>query len=269
MTSNKPHIRRVKRLTRNIIAFLNDSTYYARGHVFLDKVVLGLASKGVRVGEAVIKLIEAGFPEEAFGLSRTLVEIALNLRFIRNKATERRAKRFVDYYAKVKMEWILRSTKHFGHKKSQLREATPQYKKLVKLARKFPDRYSWTTTRKLRGGARMMALEPDKHETEAGKPVQWVFDYDWIYFWTSQYVHGTSFALDTHAVLPKEPFKVHVAPERGQHTEGLAVFNTALYLYKILVLALHALGQDLPKKLNREFEIALTSMSNERAASKM
>jgi hypothetical protein len=34
------------------------------------------------VAQGINALIDAGFPEEAFGLSRTMVEIALNLRFI-------------------------------------------------------------------------------------------------------------------------------------------------------------------------------------------
>src|SRR5215510_2520290 len=120
LSETKLHIHRANRTIRSIRRFFEDKAYYARGNLFLDKVVLGLVSKGLTVAQSVICLVQAGFPEEAFGLSRTLVEIALNLRFITNRSSERRAKRFVDYYAKVKMEWIRRMVKHYGRKKSKL-----------------------------------------------------------------------------------------------------------------------------------------------------
>ncbi len=76
-----------------------------------------------------------------------------------------------------------------------------------------------------------MATEPDKHEKVAGQPINWEFEYDWIYFWTSQYVHATVACMDSHSLLPKEAFSINIAPERGEHTAGLAVFNVALYLH--------------------------------------
>jgi putative transposase len=37
----------------------------------------------------------------------------------------------------------------------------------------------------------MMAMEPDKYESVNGVPLKWDFDYEWMYFWTLQYVHAT------------------------------------------------------------------------------
>jgi len=249
------HKREMKRIIGKIHLFFNKQRYHPRGHVFLDKVVLAHVSKSLSVAKSVMCLVDAGFPEEAFGLSRTLTEIAFNLRFITNRYSERRAKRFVDYIGKWKMEVIRRTLKHFytvdseGNKvpqytKAHLRKMMVDYKVLVKLARKFPDRTSWTTTRnrKSRGGAWMMANEPDTHEFVGGVPIKAEFDYDWIYFWTSQYVHATVVSMESHAVLPLEAFRVSIAPYRGAHTAGLAVFNTGAYLNKILIMAFRAIG---------------------------
>ena len=108
-----------------------------------------------------------------------------------------------------------------------------------------------------------MAMELDSQEkTPDGKPVKWEFDYDWIYFWTSQYVHATVASIETHAWEPPKswesfkPFSVNIAPYRGKHTSGLAVFNTAIYLHKILVLAFRALGQPYPVTLSKPLEAA-------------
>jgi hypothetical protein len=67
-------------------------------------VVLAHVSKGVNVAQSIMALIDAGFPEEAFSDSRTMVEIVLNLRYITNGNSEQRAKRFVHYIARWKLE---------------------------------------------------------------------------------------------------------------------------------------------------------------------
>lgn len=268
------HKREMKRLIRLIRNHFNKTRFFARGHIFLDKVVLGHISKSLSVAEAVMHLVDRGLAEEAFGLSRTLVEIALNLRFITNKNSEARAKRFVHYFARWKMELMRRTLKHMytvdadGNKipqytKAELRKMMRDYKQSVKLARKYPNRTSWTQTRnrKSKGGVWMMANEPDKHEMLNGVPFKWEFDYDWIYFWTSQYVHATVVSLDSHAVLPLEPFLMTAAPARGRFTDGLAVFNTAAYLNKILISAFRALGHPFDPKLADPLGNLLVEMS--------
>lgn len=267
--------REMKRLIRKIRNSFNDARFYARGHVFLDKVVLAHVSKALSVADAIMYLIDKGLPEEAFGLSRTIVEVAFNLRFVTNKHSERRAKRFVDYFAVWKMELIRRTLKHIytvdergkkipRYSKQQLRAMIRDYKKLVRLARKYPNRGSWTETpnrKASRGGIGRIAYEPDSYEKLDGLPYKWEFDYDWIYFWTSQYVHGTVVSLDSHAVLPLEPFLMTAAPKAGKHTAGLAVFNTGLYLNKILVMAFRALGRSFPEGLADPLGELLISMS--------
>src|SRR6266481_6024016 len=109
----RKHTRELKLVIRRIKAFFDKKRFYPRGIVYLDKVVLAHVSKSLTVARSVVCLVESGFPEEAFGLSRTVVEIALNLRFITNRYSERRAKRFVHYIARWKMELIRRALKHF------------------------------------------------------------------------------------------------------------------------------------------------------------
>ena len=74
----KQQTRRLRLAVRKVTTFLNEQQYYPRANVLLDRVVLALVSKGVKVSEGVLCLIEAGLGEEAFGLSRTLVEVALS-----------------------------------------------------------------------------------------------------------------------------------------------------------------------------------------------
>lgn len=255
--------------------FFNTRQYYARGHIFLDKVVLAHISKSLSVAQGVMCLIDAGLAEEAFGLSRTMVEIALNLRFITNRYSERRAKRFVHYFARWKMELIRRTLKHYNasakeqgvtvtYTKPQLRKMMKDYKQLLKIARKYPNRTSWTETKNKKaskGGVWRMAMEPDRYETLQGAPFKWEFDYDWIYFWTSQYVHVSAIALDSHVVLPLEPFEMNPAPCRGKHTAALAVFNVGIYLHKILFIGFRAIGHEYPETLHEPLGKLLHEMA--------
>jgi hypothetical protein len=257
--------REMKRLIQKITAFFDTELYYPRGNVFLDKVVLAHVSKSLNVAQGVMALIDAGLPEEAFGLSRTMLEIALNLRFITNRYSEQRAKRFVHYFSCWKMELVRRTLKHFylmdpdgkfildakGNKipqytKAQLRNLIRDYRKLAKVARKYPNRTSWSETRnrKSKGGAWMMAKEPDRYESVNGVPLRWEFDYDWTYFWTSQYVHATVVSMEpAHATRPRDPFVVHKPFQNNQSNADMAVFNTAVQLNKILLMAFRVLGR--------------------------
>jgi len=267
----------VKLALSKIRSLIDEQSVFPRGHLVADKVALALLSKGHTAAESVLLLVKAGFAEEAFGLSRTLVEVALNLRFIATRDSERRAKRFVDYFARWKMEQIRRAVKHFTgentdgrqtpkYTRSQLRKVVPEYAKLVKLAQKYPEKTSWTTTRNRkasRGGAWRLANEPDRLEKSAGKPARWEFDYDWIYFWTSQYVHATVVSIESHAVVPREAFAIRIGQNRGEHTADLAVFNCALYVQKILILAYRVMGHPLPDKLARPLASLVTRMADE------
>src|SRR5207245_4034589 len=158
--------RQIKQIIQTTQTYMDRQNYFARGNVFLDKVILAFVSKSLMVIRSVVCLVEAGFPEEAFGLTRTLVEIALNLRYITNRSPEQRAKRFVRFYAKIKMEYIRRTLKHYSRwKKSELRKMMQDYKKVATLARNYPDKYSWARTRKrYTGSVATMAERLDTHE---------------------------------------------------------------------------------------------------------
>ena len=242
--------REMKRLLQKIVTFIDNQALYPRGHVFLDKIVLAHVSKALNVAQSIMTLIEAGFPEEAFGVSRTMVEIALNLRFITNRNSEQRAKRFVHYIARWKMELMRRALKHFyrtdargnwvldakgeripNYTKADFRRMlNKKYAVYGKLARKYPKRTSWTDTgnKASKGGVWMMAMEPDRYESVNGVPLKWEFDYDWMYFWTSQYVHATVVSMeDGHATRPTDPFVVRKPFQPARSNADMAVFNCA------------------------------------------
>jgi hypothetical protein len=127
-----------------------------------------------------------------------------------------------------------------------------KYAVYAKVARKYPKRTSWTDTgsKASKGGVWMMAMEPDRYESVNGVPMKWEFDYDWMYFWTSQYVHATVVSMeDGHATRPTDPFVVGKPFQPARSNADMAVFNAAVQLNKILLMAYRALGHPYPPEI--------------------
>jgi hypothetical protein len=82
---------------------------FSRRHVF-DLSVLGLLSKAFSISNAALILIESGHSEEAYGLSRSLVECAMNLRYLTlledRLERENRAWKFAKFFHKEKRYWL-------------------------------------------------------------------------------------------------------------------------------------------------------------------
>ena len=61
-----------------------------------------------------------GTLNEAFGMSRTLVDIYLYVRYMSNKDSEARITAYVQYWARVHKEWGNILAKHYPQKKVKL-----------------------------------------------------------------------------------------------------------------------------------------------------
>jgi hypothetical protein len=77
----------------------------ATGH-YRSIVILALLSKSLTIARAVGALVTAGFHEEAFGLTRTLIDVYFIVRYISNKDTEARATRYAESFMKDHESWV-------------------------------------------------------------------------------------------------------------------------------------------------------------------
>jgi len=207
-------------------------------------VILALLSKSLTVARAVCVLVATGFPAEAFGLTRTLVELYLTVHYITNKETETRAKTYVEYFAKVHAEWGEINAKYYPGR--AVREPA-FHDEAMKIAEKFKNKHAWTG---VGGQTRMMAMEEDAFDVgDDGKPFRSEFDYEVIYFWTSHFVHGTVIAMEDHAVEARDIFRVR-AGRRRQYLGDNALFNVLAFIVRAFVCALRAMREDQPSILN-------------------
>ena len=76
---------------------VNAARYYPPNSAPRYLLALALYSKSITVAEATMALIDAGFSDEAFGMTRTLIDIFFTLHYISNKDTEERALRYAQF----------------------------------------------------------------------------------------------------------------------------------------------------------------------------
>lgn len=224
--------------------FINDWQMIPATGALRNQVLLALLSKALTVARAICALVKADFPAEAFGSSRTLIDIFFSVRYISNNHTEARATTFVEYRNKIRKEFLDVHNKHFPNK---LDAANTLGIETVQIAEKFKSRGHWTGHG---GQAKLMALEPDEVEkNELGEPLTGAIDYDAFYFWTSQFVHGTIKSLAAHGIAPGDVFRVRCYPDRESDYGRLALFNVLVYLDKTFIHACRAMREDQPEDI--------------------
>jgi hypothetical protein len=244
----------VRSFIKKTVRHINRAQYYPRLTEPSDLVVLALASKALVVGSAVCNLVEADFYEEAFGLTRTLVEIYLNLRYITNEGNSDRAETYANFFAKDHEGWTNLIQRYYPANPLNL---PSHHAEMMKIAKRYKHPHSWSG---LPGQVKAMAVEEDKFENDpSGKPLKCEFDYEVIYKWTSHYVHATVVAIDTHAVEARTPFAIHSRKRFGIRLKELALFNTVVYLTKILLRSFSAIGRQVPRSISEEADRLLKS----------
>jgi hypothetical protein len=202
-------------------------------------VALALYSKCIVVAEAILVLVAANFSDEAFGMTRTLVDIFFTLRYITNKDTDIRAKQYADFCAKDSVVWNEVTKLYWPHHTQTIPN------NILAIASKYPSPHSWSGKT-----AKDMALEPDTIEVDpkTGNPFTHDFAYQVIYRWTSHYVHPTIGALESHLVQAgRDVFAVRSG--RGKDMTHMAVFNAASYVAHTMIFFYRCLGDDQPPRL--------------------
>lgn len=251
---NKPE-EQVKKLIDEVTSFINDLKYWPSIDTSLGIVVWALVSKSLVVGRAICVLVEQGFYEEAFGLSRTVLDLFFTVHYITNKDSENRASRFAHFGAKDKVEWIKIITKHYpGEDLSNV----PNLDAVLKEAKKYPSPHRWTG---MGDQTKKMAIEDDEYEKDAnGDPVNFEFDYEVIFKWTSHFVHPTVIALRSHATDRPGLFRVHAFKEQGNNFKSLALFFVVTNINKIMICTLRKFEIDFPPALSQEFGDVMNSL---------
>ena len=100
-----PDIEHIRKFVTYVKRHLNETRYYPPITAYRYMVALALYSKCLTVAEATMVLLDAGFSDEAFGMTRTLADIYITLHYIANQDTEERATHYYNFIARDVVDW--------------------------------------------------------------------------------------------------------------------------------------------------------------------
>jgi len=214
---------------------VNDARIYPPITTHRYLVALALYSKCLTVAEATLALLDAGFSDEAFGMTRTLIDIYFTLRYIANRDTDQRARLYWEFFAKDRENWTDVITTYWPHLSPSANPTT------ARIAINYPRAHSWSGKT-----LKEMAFEPDTFELDAnGKPATHGFPYDAMFRLTSHYVHPTIVALPNHLVTPgRDNFVIRCG--QGKNMSHLAVFTAGAYVAQIMIAFYRCMGDPQP-----------------------
>lgn len=231
----------VRAIIDKLEKYIDDSKFIPAVRFYRSIIILALISKALTVARAICILVETGFPAEAFGISRTLIDIYLTIRYISNRDIEARAKRFAKFYAKGHEGWTKVIEKFYP---AMAIPNSEFHKASLHMAKQYKSAHQWTG---LGDQTRQMALEDDSYESSAaGLPLRCEFDYEVLYKWTSYYAHATVSSLEGHLSEAGEVFRVHARAGVERSCGPDALFNALAYLSKSFVRAFRAMRQEQP-----------------------
>jgi Family of unknown function (DUF5677) len=250
-----------KRLSKTLAALtneVNDSFLCPRTSHYADRVYLGLLSKSMSLTRSVCHLVSVGYYGEAFGLTRSLVEAFLLIKFISNKDPEGRAKSYLDFYkAHVHNAEQIRKKHRLLHMKKPSKERM----KWIRQAAKFPSTKVWQS-------AYNMAFEiyedPREISAKTGKGYQAVLDYDGVYELTSHWVHCGSLSLmPSHLPHSGAPFKISEARWCDEEKGFIALLHAIACLFRVYVIVFRKFDKEPSALIHNQFFCLLNELSAE------
>jgi uncharacterized protein DUF5677 len=223
-----------------------------------DSVALAAVSKAFAISKACLALLSSGFPDEAYGLSRSLVECAINLRYLTQDPTlrDQRTDDFIKYFWATKAYWLYQGLQQFDGKpeEQEIRNYAKQQgiDPNAKCARRHwsgDSGFVWKVT-----------LENHPLDGPASSEHLKKTSYAVDYHQTSSLVHCSQPALDNY--FSEEGNSFRVSPSSGKYDQPSqkTLFILVLYLHSAIAYALFGMNLERPATLNALFQTALNGL---------
>lgn len=233
----------------------------------IDSIALGMLSKAFALSRACLLLLRSDFPDEAYGLSRSIVEITLILRYITSNLDlqAKRAVQFLTYSVDFKNYWLYFARKAYEGKPEA--EEIERYAKLYKLSGD-PSKAQkhWSELRGFTREARKLnhpldGLTIDDNFKSRSHAVD--------YFQTSQYVHCSQPAIDHYVPAEGRAFVISSSFFVGISTDQRVLYSVLNHLHATAAYALFALGMERQKSIDEAFHETLNDLERIRPAHSM
>lgn len=223
-----------------------------------DHIGLALVSKAFSLSNALLALLEAGFADEAFGLSRSLMECALTLRFLtqdKNKLNQRSLD-YAQFEVKDKQYWM--------HYALQNAAGEPMEQKIRDRAKQFDLTEDAKGVQKHWSGKDGFAwkVNLDDHPLDNATSTELVkkSTYAVEYHGTSSYVHCYSPAVNNFLPSERTPFEVRESTGEWHNSSQVSLFILLSYLHSCVAYALFGMNLERPQMMNELFSDTLASL---------
>jgi hypothetical protein len=229
---------------------------HARKYPF-DITGLAILSKAFALAKASLRLLASEYPDEAYGLSRSLVESATNLRFLTAETSEqdRRTHDFIKFAKADKEFWY-----HYALEEAKTQKEKAELRAYArqmgiadnpKSARQHwsgqGSGFVWSTT--------LLDHPLDGPVTLASRKKAHAVDY----YQASAFVHCSLPAIDNYFVDAGVPF--HVSTTSGHHEMFQSTLFTILaYVHSAIGYVLFGMNTDRPASLDSLFQKTLSKM---------
>jgi hypothetical protein len=243
-----------------VIAAVEGTDFYprARHRNAFDTVASSMMSKAVALARSCIVLLKANQPDEAFGLSRSLVECALILRYITSDQAllSERAADFVGFSFEYKNLWL--------HHARNLYAGQPDEDKIERYAKRWrltgdpkQAKKHWSKLRAFTWDAQALVHPLDDPALDLGyREKQYAVDYTQ----TCQWVHCSQPGLDNY--VPSEGASFHFigSSEEFGNPRRTVLYILVNHLYLVLRFALYGMQIASPGDLHRAFSETLNAL---------
>ena len=222
---------------------VNDLRVYTRRFDFypFDTVAGEMLAKAFALSQSAILLVQNGYPDEAFGLCRSLYESAIYLRYITQSLEKRdeRSAMFLEFGVASKAFWfdLLDNT-------STLTEEERKDIQRYKVENKIPDdpkrvTQPWSGVRRL---IEKVAKEPHPTDADTSTEAFRLKEKAIAYTDTSSYVHCTQPGLNNYSYEWKEPIVVRKSRSLKANTAPKTCLLIQVHLREIVRYCLFGLS---------------------------
>lgn len=209
-----------------------------------DTVAGEMLSKAFAISRAAIILIQSDYPDEAFGLCRTLYECCINLRNITRNDGKRDdlSRKFLEFGVASKAFWFDLLDK------SSLTDEQRQDINRYKSENLIPDdpKIMFPHWSRVSRFIEMVSKEPHPCDVEDSNETLRDKQRAIAYTDTSCYVHGTQPGLNTHSYDWKEPIKIRHPYNPSTNTAQKACILIQVYLPEVIKYCLYGMQVESP-----------------------
>jgi Family of unknown function (DUF5677) len=216
-----------------------------------DTVALAILSKAFSVAHACLLLIEGGYEDEAFGLSRSLVECGWTLRYLTQNAEsiEGRTWKYLKFVILDKQFWMYHALATF--KDEELKADIRAHGAELDLHDDPTEVEGHWSGQKGFAWFINQGEHPldGPNETELSKATDYAVDYHQ----TSSYVHCYAPAVENFVPDEAKPFRVKLADGQGGEPGQSVLYILVRYLHACAAYTLFGMGLERPLRLNELF----------------